>query len=357
MYSRLRDQADVKVFGFPTDPESVYPLSHESSGWWRACALMSRVPIVRRYEDYFWLRSLMSRLQNVRAVHIHNRPQWAHLLRHLGYRGSVIVHLQNDHLGHWTTAMLDALAPDLDGLVACSTYLRAQSIGKSAALALKTKVVFNGVNTKLFFPREELREPKTVFFVGSFIPAKGPLQLVEAYARVLRTHPDAKLIVGGSTNFGTHEETEYVRDVRQLAQSIERQHGVSIEFPGYIHHDRELPAFFQRATLFSSPSIFQEPFGLVNAEAMACATPVVGSNRGGIPEVLGDTGRLIDPEDVTQYAEMLSALLSDSEERLRLSRATLERCRRMFDWDVIAKTWMDYLQNVTGEELRAADCA
>lgn len=253
--------------------------------------------------------------------------------------------------------MLDALAPDLDGLVVCSAYLQEQSIGKSAALALKTKVVFNGVNTKLFFPKEELRESKTIFFVGSFIPAKGPLQLVKAYARVLQTHPDAKLIIGGSTNFGTHQETEYVRQVRELAASINQQRGAAIEFPGYIHHDRELPAFFQRATLFSSPSLFQEPFGLVNAEAMACATAVVGSNRGGIPEVLGDTGRLIDPEDTTRYADALSELLSDSNERRRLSRATIDRSRKMFDWDVIAKTWISYLHKVTGGNSKPAECA
>ena len=357
IYSRLQDQVDVKVFGFPTDSESAYPLNHESSAWWRACSMMSRVPLARRYEDYIWLRALMPRLRSFSAVHIHNRPQWAALLRSLGYHGSVIVHLQNDHLGHWSPAMLDALAPDLDGLVVCSTYLREQSIGKSEALARKTKVVFNGVNTKLFFPKEELREPRTIFFVGSFIPAKGPLQLVKAYARVLETHPDAKLIVGGSTNFGTHRETEYVREVRRLAASIQQKHGVSIEFPGYIHHDHELPGFFQRATLFSSPSLFQEPFGLVNAEAMACATPVVGSNRGGIPEVLRDTGRLIDPEDTTQYANALSELLSDSNERQRLSRATLDRCRKMFDWNVIAQTWISYLHKVRGESSKPAECA
>jgi glycosyltransferase involved in cell wall biosynthesis len=270
VYSRLRDRVDVRVFGFPTDPQSAYPLAHESSLWWRGCTLMSRIPVLRRYEDYVWLRALMPRLQDSAVVHIHNRPQWARLLRSLGYAGALIVHLQNDHLGHWRTAMLDALAPDIDELAVCSNYLRKQST-KSAALAAKTRVVFNGVNTKMFFPREDLREPKTVFFVGSFIPAKGPLRLVEAYARLLRTHPDAKLIIGGSTSFGKHEDTEYVKEVRRLAESIRRQHDVSIEFSGYIHHDRDLPAFFQRATLFSSPSIFEEPFGLVNAEAMACA--------------------------------------------------------------------------------------
>jgi len=202
-----------------------------------------------------------------------------------------------------------------------------------------------------------LRQPKTIFFVASFVPSKGPLQLVEAYARVLQTHPDARLIIAGTTSFGVHEETKYVREVRRLASSTQKQYGVSIEFPGYIHHDRDLPGFFQRAALFTSPSIFQEPFGLVNAEAMACATPAVGSNRGGIPEVLADTGRLIDPEDIAQYADAVSALLSDSGERTRLGQAALERCRRMFDWGVIAETWMAYLLNLTGANSQAAECA
>lgn len=357
VYSRLGDHVDVKVYGFPTDPGSAYPLPFESSAWSRACTMMASVPVARRYEDYFWLRLLSSRLQNAKVVHIHNRPQWARLLRQLGYRGTVIVHLQNDHLGHWSTTMLDALAADLDGLVVCSSYLRTVSIGQSAALKSKARVVFNGVNTKLFFPKQEMRELKTIFFVGSFIPAKGPKQLLEAYARVLRNHPDAKLVIGGTTSFGTHQETEYVRSVRQLAASVEKEQGGHIDFPGYIHHDRELPAFFQKATLFSSPSIFQEPFGLVNAEAMACATPVVGSNRGGIPEVLGDTGRLIDPENVAQYADVLSALLHDSKERLLLGQSSLERCRRMFDWDVIAETWLRYLQEVSSNNLHPAECA
>jgi len=51
--------------------------------------------------------------------------------------------------------MLDALAADLDGLVVCSSYLLNVSVGQSAALRRKARVVLNGVNTKLFLPKEE----------------------------------------------------------------------------------------------------------------------------------------------------------------------------------------------------------
>ncbi|MGD0179633.1 MAG: glycosyltransferase family 4 protein, partial [Terriglobales bacterium] len=105
-----------------------------------------------------------------------------------------------------------------------------------------------------------------------------------------------------------------------------------------------LPSWFQRATIFSSPSLFQEPFGLVNAEAMACATPVVGAKRGGIPEVLGSAGRLIDPENIEDFASTLSRLLASPRECEHLGTAAYERCRQMFDWRLIAARWVALLK-------------
>jgi glycosyltransferase involved in cell wall biosynthesis len=127
-----------------------------------------------------------------------------------------------------------------------------------------------------------------------------------------------------------------------------------IQFTGYIHHDRDLPSWFQRATVFTSPSLFQEPFGLVNAEAMACATPVVGANRGGIPEVLGNAGRLVDPEDIENFAATLSSLLAQPAERALLGAAAYERCRRMFDWRLIAGNWVPLLEDMVRPKSRIA---
>jgi len=279
------------------------------------------------------------------VIHIHNRPQWARVLRDFGYEGMLVLHLQNDHLGHWTPNMLDELARSLDVVAVCSEYLRNTFVTKSPALAARTRVVPNGVNTNLFFPREELREPKTIFFVGRFHPEKGVLQLIQAYDRVLKVHPDAKLVIGGSTGFGTHLPTPYVREVEALASSIAKTHPGSVKFTGYLHHDRDLPAWFQRATFFVCPSIFQEPFGLVNPEAMACATPIIGSRRGGIPEVLGDTGLLIDPEDIGGFAHAMCKLLESSEYTRKLGRAAHQRCREMFDWQVVAQRWNSLLQS------------
>jgi spore coat protein SA len=346
VYSRLTEKINVKVLGFPTCSEDVYPLPHQSSGAWRACHVVSRIPVARRYEGQMWLRALMPRLREADLLHIHNRPQWVVPLRRMGYGGAIVLHLQNDHLGHWTGQMLDELALQVDRVAVCSSFLRDCFAAKSPALAAKTYVVFNGVNRELFFQREETRDPKTILFVGRFDPEKGVLQLIQAFARVLQTHRDATLVIGGSTGFGTHEETTYVRQVRELANSVAQGCKGRIQFTGYIHHDRDLPAWFQRATLFTCPSLFQEPFGLVNAEAMACATPVVGANRGGIPEVLASAGRLVDPEDTENFAAALSELLARPEDRARLGAAAYERCGKMFDWRTIAENWTALVEDV-----------
>jgi glycosyltransferase involved in cell wall biosynthesis len=76
---------------------------------------------------------------------------------------------------------------------------------------------------------------------------------------------------------------------------------------------------------------------------MACATPVIGSTRGGIPEVLGDTGLLIDSEDSEAFAGAVCALLGNPEYRAKLGRAAHQRCREMFDWQVVAETWNSLL--------------
>jgi spore coat protein SA len=353
VYSRLTEETDATVFGFPT-PGEVYPLPHQSSGVWRACEFFSQIPLARRYEEQLWLRALMRLLREFDLLHIHNRPQWVASLRRMGYRGAILLHLQNDHMGHWTSQMLDDLASSVDQVVACSSYLRDCFVLRSPALSAKTDVVFNGVNRELFFPREAIREPKTIFFAGRLHAEKGVLQLIQAYARVLQAHPDATLVIAGTTGFGTHQETPYVRQVRELANSVTLNCKGKIQFTDYLHHDRDLPAWFQRATIFASPSLFQEPFGLVNAEAMACATPVVGANRGGIPEVLGSTGRLADPADIESFAATLSALLAKPADCRQLGAAAYERCRKMFDWRVIAQRWAALLEDVVRPKQRLA---
>ena len=83
----------------------------------------------------------------------------------------------------------------------------------------------------------------------------------------------------------------------------------------------------------------------MNVEAMACATPVVGSNRGGIPEVLGHAGTVINPEQTEDFANALSQLLDDATRRSQMGAASLARSREIFDWAAISQAWLHALQS------------
>ena len=115
---------------------------------------------------------------------------------------------------------------------------------------------------------------------------------------------------------------------------------------------RELAAVLSQATTFVCPSVY-EPLGIVNLEAMACGVAVVGTNTGGIPEVVDDgvTGRLVpieqvddgtgtplDPERfVSDLARILTEVVSDPEAAARMGEAGRRRAEEMFAWDRIAE--------------------
>lgn len=348
IFWRLQNTFDTTVFGSHTEEKDRYSFPYASNEYAAFEKVLIKVPLLRRFSDLLWLKKLMPELHKRKLLHIHNRPQWVGELRRLGYRGRLVLHIHNDHLGHWTPKMLNRLATQVDLLLTCSTYLKSTFASKCDVIAQKTYVLSNGVDVEQFHPDEELRESNVIFFVGRFDQEKGVLELVNAFATVMESHPHARLVIGGSTGFGVHHLTPYVYQVNEKAKSI-IANGGKIEFTGYLNHDKELCSWFQKATIFVCPSIFQEPFGLVNVEAMACATPVVGSCRGGIPEVIGDAGLLVNPENQKELSDALIKLLDSPYLCASLGRIGRERSMKKFHWDVVAEDLVKLLETVFPE--------
>ncbi|WP_156751771.1 glycosyltransferase, partial [Mycobacterium sp. E2497] len=115
----------------------------------------------------------------------------------------------------------------------------------------------------------------------------------------------------------------------------------------------EIREILSAATVFVCPSVY-EPLGIVNLEAMACATAVVASDVGGIPEVVVDgvTGSLVhyDAGDPTGYearlAEAVNDLVADSEKAKRYGEAGRQRCVEEFSWARIAEQTLDIYRKV-----------
>jgi glycosyltransferase involved in cell wall biosynthesis len=158
----------------------------------------------------------------------------------------------------------------------------------------------------------------TILFVGHDFQRKGGDVLVDAFTRVRRAIPDARLLLVG-------------RGARLHGR------GAGITSLGEVEDRRELSELYRQATVFCLPARF-EPVGLVLLEAMAHGVPCVATRVGEIPQILQDgrLGRLVDREDPEALAETLLDLLGDPELQRTLSeraRGHVQACRR---WDLVA---------------------
>ena len=113
-------------------------------------------------------------------------------------------------------------------------------------------------------------------------------------------------------------------------------------------------AVLSAATVFACPSVY-EPLGIVNLEAMACATPVVASAVGGIPEVVADqrTGLLVhySPNDTESFerelASAVNALVADPNRARQYGLAGRRRCIDEFSWAQIAEQTLEIYRKVS----------
>lgn len=156
-------------------------------------------------------------------------------------------------------------------------------------LDVEARVIHPGVDLERFAPGGE-RAPAPTIFCGAAAhePWKGVPLLLEAFARVRRERPDARLVLPRPASL-------------RLARSLSVP-GVELSDTG----DAALLANYRRAWVTAQPSV-GEAFGMVLAESLACGTPVVGSAHAAIPEVIDrpQVGRLFAPGDVRDLATRL----------------------------------------------------
>ncbi|MCS3655576.1 glycosyltransferase involved in cell wall biosynthesis [Salinibacter ruber] len=171
-----------------------------------------------------------------------------------------------------------------------------------------------------------------ILFVSTLYPHKNPDQLIRAYARLENRQSELPplIIVGGDTDGeNPTEERGTERDrLSRLADHLGV--GEQVEFPGRIS-DEELLDLFATSRLMVYPSSL-EGFGIPAVEAMQAGLPLVASNRTSIPEIVGEGGILIDPNDVEAMADRMEEVLFNDEVRHRLIGAGRKRGEK-FSWN------------------------
>ncbi len=179
-----------------------------------------------------------------------------------------------------------------------------------------------------------------LLYLGTLQPRKNLETLLKAYARWRRQAPalaaGIPLILAGAKGW-------YYEHLFQLVDEL----GLSgaVHFAGYVPA-QELPLWYNAATLFLYPSLF-EGFGLPVLEAMACGTPVVVADTSSLPEMVADAGLILPPRDVDAWAQGIASLLTDEAYRVDLARRGQERARQ-FSWERTARETLAVYQDVLG---------
>ena len=213
------------------------------------------------------------------------------------------------------------------------------------------RVITLGVDMDHFCPidgveREAVRkslmlEQPVVGFVGRLVAAKGLDVLMQALERV--PQPWSLLVLGS----GPYE---------QRILSWAERHGWSQRVRVLLARHDEVPRYLNAMDVLAAPSqttpTWKEQFGRMVIEAFACRVPVIGSDSGEIPYVVADAGMIVSESDVDGWAQAITSLLGDAEQRSRLADKGQERCRERYDVHAVAKQYTEFYFDLTNATSR-----
>ncbi|MBL4583029.1 MAG: glycosyltransferase family 4 protein [Pseudomonadales bacterium] len=207
-------------------------------------------------------------------------------------------------------------------------------------------LVYNGIDTKQFKPIKGIeRKPFRLMAMASAdVPLKGLEFLLGALAILQKDYPELDLLLVGQPKPGG--PTEKLINKLGIADKIQFVSGISTE---------QLVQYYVEATIAVTASLY-EGFGLPIGEAMACGVPVVSSDGGALPEVVGDAGLVVPCGDAQALATAIGRLLDNPLLRIKLGEKGRQRILETFSWTVAAGEMTHLYQRVLNpSKLEAAN--
>ncbi|HCV41953.1 MAG TPA: glycosyl transferase family 1 [Bacteroidetes bacterium] len=187
-------------------------------------------------------------------------------------------------------------------------------------------------------------EDFVILMIARLVKQKGLYDLVFAVRRLierLRNKRTVKLLIGGT---GPEE-----KHIRKMISQLGLQNNVRMIGS---HSYQSMTAIHNLADVFVLPSqptpVWQEQFGYVLLESMACGKPVISTLSGSIPEVVGDAGLLVPPSDFSSLANSLEEIFNANELRTELGRRGRARACEMFDLRKIAGQFQTHYESLIG---------
>lgn len=200
--------------------------------------------------------------------------------------------------------------------------------------------VLNKQNCKNYLSNKYNINDKFILYIGGFSPRKNVNGLIEAFSRVSENIScNLKLVIVGS----------YKDDIKNLNLLCSKLNIIDkVIFTGYVE-ETELPIFYNTCEIFVYPSLY-EGFGLPPLEAMSCGAPVITSNTTSIPEVVKDSGILINPNKVSEIESAIWKVLADDELKNNLKVSGLKNAQN-FSWEKTARKTLEVYEKIYGETL------
>jgi glycosyltransferase involved in cell wall biosynthesis len=199
----------------------------------------------------------------------------------------------------------------------------------------RTEICALGVNLSQFHPLSGVPKEHCVVSVGEMSPRKGFDFVIQSLGQIpAEARPTLKL----ACNRVEPQEREFI-------QALAHRHGVTLQVL-IDQSAEELRRLYNTAKLCVYAP-YQEPFGLVPLEAMACGTPIVGVREGGVPEsVVADvTGLLVD-RDIAQFGQAVLRLLCDAELATQLGQNGREHVTQHWTWEQSTQKLEGYLARI-----------
>jgi len=229
--------------------------------------------------------------------------------------------------------MQEKVAPRLSDVIVVS---EAAARDVAACLAVRPEamtVVHLGIDQSVYAPQPDIRrrDNRILTTASADVPLKGLKYLIEAYAILLEHYPRLELVVIGKPREGP--TLEMLDELKLLDRVI---------FVSDLT-DEEVAEHYARATICVTPSLY-EGFGLPAAEAMSCGAPVVVTDGGALPEIVGEAGVVVPRADSAALARAIAGLLEDPARRGELGAAARQRARKAFSWDAAAEAYETVLR-------------
>lgn len=311
-----------------------------------------RVSPIRLYNS--WIRNLIimpfkSLIEPVDILHVQN-------VVHPCYRGKLIATIHDLSFEIFPETFTKAMqfrlsklvrrtASKADAVLTVSQNTKKDLINLYGIRPEKIEVIYNSYD-RIYKPVKEHEMFETIkrkygliekfiLYVGALQPRKNITGLIKAWNILRRKYGlEIKLVITGKQAWLSSEIMKAVTN---------NKYSQDIIYTGYIPKE-ELPFVFNAAELFVFPS-FYEGFGLVVLEAMACGTPVITSNNSSLPEVVGDAGILINPNNCEEIAEAMHNVLTNPELKESMITKGLKRSES-FSWNYTAEKTLNIYHKI-----------